>query len=130
MARPSSRQGIQHNGDISCLAVCRMQYCTSVSHGGRAAGGLELAKSCQPAAITLDVMMPVMDGFEFMEVLRQKPECAHLPVVVITAKDLTEEDRGRLQGRVASIFKKGSIDRNRLLADISRLVAASAAATH
>ena len=43
-------------------------------------------------------MMPVMDGFAFLHELRERPGCAHIPVVVLTARDLSVEDRRRLGG--------------------------------
>jgi PAS domain S-box-containing protein len=96
-------------------------YHSANAENGKVA--LELLAREKPALILLDLMMPVMDGFEFMDVLRQKPEYANIPVVVITAKDLTKEDRARLQGCVANIVEKGSMDRHQLLENISRLVA-------
>ena len=60
--------------------------------------GLEQVKAAIPSLVLLDLMMPELDGFGFMEGLRQLPGCAHVPVIVITAKDLTAEDRARLNG--------------------------------
>src|SRR5262249_61913988 len=54
---------------------------------------LECVARRRPALILLDLMMPEMDGFEFLTELRQHPEWQAIPVVVTTAKDLTEEDR-------------------------------------
>src|SRR5262249_37725597 len=53
--------------------------------------GLEQLSSGVPGLILLDLMMPEMDGFGFMQELRKRPDCARVPVLVITAKDLTEE---------------------------------------
>jgi CheY-like chemotaxis protein len=61
-----------------------------------------------PSLILLDLMMPEMDGFEFMEALRQRGDGRCPPVVVITAKDLTEEDHRRLNGGVERIIQKGA----------------------
>jgi signal transduction histidine kinase/CheY-like chemotaxis protein len=61
-----------------------------------------------PALILLDLMMPEMDGFEFMDALRQRKEPPQVPVIVITAKDLTEEDRRRLTGSVQRIVQKSA----------------------
>ena len=65
-------------------------------------------------------MMPKMDGFEFMDELRQRPDYRELPVVVITAKDLTDEDRDRLNGGVERIIQKS--DRDEMLRQLSREV--------
>ena len=73
--------------------------------------GLRLARELKPAAITLDVMMPVMDGFEL--------------VVVMTAKTLTDEDRRRLNGSVRAIVQKAGSARDTFLAEVRELLAAS-----
>jgi len=70
--------------------------------------------------IILDLMMPKMDGFEFMDELRARPDCQEIPVVVITAKDLTNEDRDRLNGGVERIIQKS--DRDEMLRQLSREV--------
>ena len=66
--------------------------------------------------------MPVMDGFEFLAALRQNPAYAKIPVVVVTAKDLSDEDRRRLTGSVNQIIQKGAVDRERLLRDIKMML--------
>ena len=71
-----------------------------------------------PDVIILDLMMPEMDGFEFMDELRGRPDWQEIPVVVITAKDLTEEDRNRLNGGVERIIQKS--DRDEMLRQLSR----------
>lgn len=76
-----------------------------------------------PSIILLDLMMPVMDGFEFLSVLRQNPKYSGIPVVVITAKDLTPQDRERLQGSVQQIIQKGAIDREKLIQEICEMLA-------
>ena len=68
-------------------------------------------------------MMPEMDGFGFMQGLRQRPDCREVPVIVITAKDITAEDRRRLSGEVTKILQKDSMSRERLLTEVSALVA-------
>jgi signal transduction histidine kinase/DNA-binding response OmpR family regulator len=74
-----------------------------------------------PALILLDLMMPEMDGFEFMQELRQRPDCRLVPVVVITAKDITEEDRMRLNGEVARILRKSNLSMKELVAEVQAL---------
>ena len=73
----------------------------------------------KPGLILLDLMMPEMDGFEFSEQLRKKTEWLDIPVVVITAKDLTKEDHERLKGNVETIMQKGSYSKNDLLDEIN-----------
>ncbi len=86
---------------------------------------LDLIANEKPALILLDLMMPVMDGFEFLDVLRKDPAYASIPVVVITAKDLSPEERAQLSGRVNSILQKGAVDREKLLRDITTMLEAS-----
>ena len=74
--------------------------------------------SAKPDVIILDLMMPKMDGFEFMDELRSRPAWQDIPVVVITAKDLTEQDRDRLNGGVERIIQKS--DRDEMLRQLSR----------
>jgi CheY-like chemotaxis protein len=69
-------------------------------------------------------MMPEMDGFEFVTMLRKRTEWRSIPVVVITAKDITTEDRLRLNSSVERIIQKGGYTREELLAEIRHLVAA------
>jgi CheY-like chemotaxis protein len=74
-----------------------------------------------PDVIILDLMMPKMDGFEFLDELRSQPTWQDIPVVIITAKDLTQEDRDRLNGGVERIIQKS--DRDEMLRQLSREVA-------
>ena len=87
------------------------------AENGRVA--LESLDSLRPAAILLDLMMPEMDGFEFVAKLRSREEWRTIPVVVVTAKDITQEDRMRLDGYVTEVIQKGSQGREELLAEVS-----------
>ena len=64
----------------------------------------------RPSAILLDLMMPEMDGFEFLDEVRRHEEWRDIPVIVITARDVTAEDRARLNGRVESVIQKAGRD--------------------
>jgi signal transduction histidine kinase/CheY-like chemotaxis protein len=75
----------------------------------------------RPDVIILDLMMPKMDGFEFLDNVRARPDWQDIPVVVVTAKDLTEEDRDRLNGGVERIIQKS--DRDEMLRQLSRELA-------
>ena len=70
-------------------------------------------------------MMPHMNGFELLTELRARPEWRGIPVVVVTAKDLTAEERQRLNGHVERILAKGALGPEALLSEVRELVAAS-----
>ncbi len=72
-----------------------------------------LAENPAPAVILLDLMMPEMDGFEFLDTFNNHADWRHVPVVVITAKQLTAAERALLSGRARIVIRKGaSIDRD------------------
>ena len=83
---------------------------------------LEKIKMAKPGLIILDLMMPEMDGFEFSEKLRENKDWLDIPVVVITAKDLTKEDHSRLKGNVEAIMQKGSYSKKELLAEVGERI--------
>jgi CheY-like chemotaxis protein len=66
--------------------------------------------------------MPEMDGFEFLAKLRQTPTMRHIPVVVVTAADLSEEDHRRLKGGVERVLLKAAYSRDELLAELRDLI--------
>jgi CheY-like chemotaxis protein/anti-sigma regulatory factor (Ser/Thr protein kinase) len=86
--------------------------------------GLEEVARRRPSLILLDLMMPEMDGFAFVTELRATEEGRRLPIVVLTAKDVTPEERRRLTGSVEVILQKGAASRETLLAEIRTLVRA------
>jgi CheY-like chemotaxis protein len=91
-----------------------------------ASSGEEAVRRVQeavPDAIILDLMMPGMDGFEVLERLRSTPQTARIPVLVLTAKELTEADRVRLtHNNIQQLVQKGSLDRDELVACVDRLI--------
>jgi CheY-like chemotaxis protein len=100
----------------------RAGWTVDEAENGRVA--LEGLAAATPSLILLDLMMPEMDGFEFLQVARQRDEWRAIPVVVLTAKDLSAEDRRRLNGSVAQIVQKGASSRDDLLREVRDLVAA------
>jgi CheY-like chemotaxis protein len=87
--------------------------------------GLERMAERQPDLILLDLMMPEMDGFQFLDEVRQQDAWRSIPVIVITAKELTPEDRQRLNGSVEKILQKGAYSREELIGEVRNLVTAS-----
>jgi len=80
-----------------------------------------------PSVIILDLMMPVMDGFEFVEAVRANPLWQSLLIVILTAKDLTDADRAQLNGHVSRIYKKPEGESQDMLEELHRLVQAATA---
>jgi CheY-like chemotaxis protein len=87
--------------------------------------GLARARERQPGLVLLDLIMPEMDGFDFLEAFRREEASRAVPVVVVTARDLTAEDRARLSGSVERVLLKGARRGDALLREIRELVTAS-----
>jgi GAF domain-containing protein/DNA-binding response OmpR family regulator len=109
--------------------LCRMLepegYTVVEAENGRIA--LDRLRGVTPSVVLLDLMMPEMDGFEFVAEFRRYESWRAIPIVVITARDLSREDRERLNGYVQKILEKGAHRREKLLAEVRDLVAASVA---
>jgi signal transduction histidine kinase/CheY-like chemotaxis protein/putative methionine-R-sulfoxide reductase with GAF domain len=90
-------------------------------------GRVALARltEAHPDIIVLDLMMPEMDGFEFLVEMRRRAEWRDIPVLVVTAKDLTAEERSRLNGDVARVLQKGATELGELLREIGRVLPGS-----
>jgi PAS domain S-box-containing protein len=92
----------------------------------RAGGGREgvaMARSAMPDLILLDLMMPDLSGFGVVEALRAEEATCSIPIMVLTAKTLTKEDKGELSGQVAAIFQRNSVAGTELTAWLRRIVA-------
>jgi adenylate cyclase len=88
-----------------CRSLASMGYAAHTAVNGRS--GLDwLANHPAPSLILLDLMMPEMDGFEFLRELRQKPTFVDIPVIVVTAKELTAEDQRILSGQTERVIAK------------------------
>ena len=80
----------------------------AVSEAENGLEGLKQLEIKRPDVVLLDLTMPLMDGFTFLEKMRERQQTADVPVVVLTALDLTREDRRRLQG-ASQILNKGDV---------------------
>jgi len=83
--------------------------------------GLAAAKANTPDVIILDLMMPGMSGFEVAGLLKDHPSTARIPILVLTSKEISADDRRELQSKVAACVQKGKSARDQLVAEIRRL---------
>jgi signal transduction histidine kinase/CheY-like chemotaxis protein len=93
-----------------------------VSEGRNGVEGLACLEKRKPTFILLDLTMPVMDGFEFLEHLRAHKEWQSIPVLICTAKDLDKKDRERLAGAVTHVLQKDGRHLELLAAEVSKVV--------
>jgi signal transduction histidine kinase/CheY-like chemotaxis protein/HAMP domain-containing protein len=101
-------------------ALTAMDYIVETAGTGRE--GLQRIESNRPDIIVLDLMMPEMDGFEFMAALQASSVRREIPVLIITAKDLTPDDRRRLNVGVSDIIEKNGQHRDKLAEQVHRLL--------
>jgi CheY-like chemotaxis protein len=102
--------------------MLEQEGCTIFEAADGRAGLAHVARHI-PDVVLLDLMMPEMDGFTFVAELRANPLWRNVPVVVVTAKDITEEDHRRLNGYVEAILQKGVYTREQLIHEVYELVA-------
>ena len=86
------------------------------------ASGLAMIREKRPDMVLLDLMMPGMDGFEVVEAVKKDPEICHIPIVILTAKDLTGADRERLNGKVSTLIQKSTVSEIQLMTDVAKTV--------
>jgi signal transduction histidine kinase/CheY-like chemotaxis protein len=91
------------------------------AHGGKE--GIEVARRELPDLIVLDLMMPEVSGFDVVEMLKDSPRTAVIPVVVVTAKTLTAQDKATLNGLVAAVLQKSSFEHGRFVSEVRRVLA-------
>ena len=92
-----------------------------VSEAANGAAALAMMEKETPELILLDLIMPEMDGFEFIAQLRQREAWRSIPVIVVTAKDLSPEDLARLNGDVERVLRKQAYSYADLLSELNRL---------
>mgnify|MGYP002628756231 CR=1 FL=1 len=91
----------------------------------RANGGeecIKLLKDKIPDILVLDLMMPVVDGFQVLSNIRKNSATLNLPVIIVTAKDLTKEDKAKLAGKVSSVISKSDVAPIELNREIKRII--------
>jgi len=83
---------------------------------------IETVNKEHPDLVILDLMMPEVDGFAVLDALRSKPDTANIPVIVATAKELTIDEKGRLQGQIQSLMQKGDFLNDEFLEEVRSLI--------
>ncbi|HEY6950964.1 MAG TPA: response regulator, partial [Bacteroidota bacterium] len=91
-----------------------------VATGGREA--LDILKTSIPALILLDLVMPGMDGFEVVQQLQDNDRWRKIPVVILSGKELTEEDQKRLDSHIAQFLKKDAFSTSEISRTIKRIL--------
>ena len=81
-----------------------------------------LSEHAPPAMVVLDLMMPEMDGFEFLDAIAARPEWRDMPVIVVTAKQLTAAERERLSRQARKVMEKATTTRVDIAAAVSEAV--------
>jgi CheY-like chemotaxis protein len=99
------------------------RFTVSTATNGR--DGIARALADRPDVIVLDLLMPEMNGFDVVDALRDDPSGRDIPILIVTAKDITESERLRLRGSVQGIVRKGDV-RSRLLGELRRATKLSA----
>jgi CheY-like chemotaxis protein len=89
--------------------------------GGREA--IELARTIKPDFVLLDLMMPEVTGFDVVEALRADEATREVPIMVLTASNLSEEDKRLLNGRVSQVLSRGSVGTSDIVGLLRRVVA-------
>jgi CheY-like chemotaxis protein len=83
---------------------------------------IELVNRTMPDLVILDLMMPEVDGFAVLDALRGQPQTANIPVIVATAKELTVDEKSRLQGQIQSLMLKGDFLNDEFLEEVRSLI--------
>ncbi len=83
---------------------------------------LEIARKELPDLVILDLMMPEMDGFAVLDALKADPATAPIPVIVVTAKELTPDEKERLRGQVQTLLQKGEFMSDELQEEVRALI--------
>ena len=95
--------------DLLAAQLRQNRYAVLRAQGGRA--GIELARRHRPDLIALDLEMPEVNGFDVVEALKSRPDTARIPIVVVTAQNLSAAERDRLNGHISEIVGKSQFSR-------------------
>ena len=96
-------------------------YKTLAALGGQE--GIDMARQHKPDLIVLDLMMPEINGFDVVEALKSDTVTASIPIIVLTAKQVTADDRIRLSGDVKKVMEKSDFNHGRFIGEVRRAMA-------
>jgi len=105
---------------IRRLLEARKSYRVLHAHDGWE--GLALARQNLPDLIVSDLTMPGIDGFGLVEELKLDPRTRSIPIVVVSAKDITEEERARLNGQIEALYQKGSLPARKFVEQVVQVI--------
>ncbi len=108
---------------VELIAVRLMGLATTVLRASGGREGIDVARRELPDLIILDLMMPEVNGFDVVAALHERPATARIPILVVTAKKVTAQDRSRLKGYVTTIMEKANFDRDHFIAEVRRAMA-------
>ncbi|HNT53356.1 MAG TPA: threonine synthase [Anaerolineaceae bacterium] len=115
---------IDDNGDdallIRRLLETRKRY--RVFHAKDGLEGLKMARQKRPDLIVSDLTMPELDGFGLVEALKSDELTRNIPVVVVSARDITPEERQRLSGRIEAMYQKGSLSSRKFVEQVVQVI--------
>jgi threonine synthase len=94
-----------------------------VFHATDGEAGLSQARQRLPDLIVLDLTMPERDGFSVLEELKRDPRTSHIPVIVVSAKDITTEERRRLNGHIEAVYQKGALSPRAFVEQVVQVLA-------
>jgi len=109
-ARRLIRRVLQAQGNYSIMEA----------ENGRLA--IDIARRELPDLVILDLMMPELDGFEVLDTLKADPNTAPIPVIVVTAKELTQDEKRRLDGQISILMQRGEFLSDELLEEVKALI--------
>jgi PAS domain S-box-containing protein len=109
-------------GSLRLMAASLNQLGYASTCVDRALDGLRISEQKAPLAVVLDLQMPEMDGFGFLELFRRLPGCAETPVIVWTVKDLTAADHARLASSAQGVLRKGHSGSASVVEELRRFI--------
>jgi PAS domain S-box-containing protein len=104
--------------ELTAVRVLGLASSVLRAYGGQDA--IDTARRELPDLIVLDLMMPDVNGFDVVDALHSRPDTASIPILVVTAKHVTSEDRAKLSGSVRMIMDKGTLDPGRFATEVRR----------